>query len=834
METAQLAAEGCCQFALKSTRTKNLERLPKAFSGVSWHTWPLLQKMDMDSNLFSKQPLELKPQQISCKFAFCTQNQNTFANIHAFMDASLKNIGDLTLKMIAAWQFPNLVKCDPAKLPVIIGIPSLQRGAVWNAGQVELLWDSILRGFPVGALVVCDKLSSQKTHPGKHGRGWPEAEINHHLLDGQQRCNAIALGFLNALETVNDEMPPATLWIDLNPQLPKGSTRQFLFRMLTTAQPWGYMRNDAAEFLGVAEIRKAVAKYAHGKRPKITASWPHAASPAPIPFSWLSYMVFVDNIAYGDLWRSILQKCRSLPGRTWADEAAKLIESHLNGSAPSKHLERIERGLQNAKQFTLVALKVPPSALNEKSCQEEAGEENQADNGNRIYNVEHLFQRLNSAGTELRGEELMFSMIKAYWPSIEQSFDTIHDKAGNKFLPMPASRLALLGARAALIGLGQYVQKGEIPPSLSIGRIRSLAYDSTAKDQKEQLQRYLGIEREAIEEPDLHKNLRQIDEWLLFEGPLDFGLPPVLRSSLAQDAPEVFLLLLHLAQKVRSDNLNGTEIAALRKPILGLVTALHWFGEDQARAVAKLYSSCFIDGVLSPATFLGILKHCLPASDGRREMVRLLSPDALDKLIPLPSVTDENLSEWRLWNRLFEVEKDEAKRELLVGEHWQFLDKVRRSNALLLYGQRAFLNRDLSYDPSCVDIWKGHNRPWDYDHILPSATLTSNQGSFRDACREWAQTIGNLRAWPLEKNRSRHQDLAKESILPGEFADCIILDNDELLSFSLTWSDINDGVKAAGFMNAARSRMIRIYTDWFNALEIGNLIGLESDVPLPT
>src|SRR5208337_1356071 len=100
------------------------------------------------------------------------------------MDVSLKNIGDLTLKIIAAWQFPNLVQCDPAKLPLIIGIPSLQRGAVWNAGQVELLWDSILRGFPVGALVVCEKLASQKTHPGRHGLGWPEPEISHHLLDG--------------------------------------------------------------------------------------------------------------------------------------------------------------------------------------------------------------------------------------------------------------------------------------------------------------------------------------------------------------------------------------------------------------------------------------------------------------------------------------------------------------------------------------------------------------------------------------------------------------------------------------------------------------------------
>ena len=169
----------------------------------------------------------------------------------------------LSLLDIAAWQFKDLAV---KKTRIIAGIPSIQRGAVWNAGQVELLWDSIFRGFPIGSLVVCQKLTTQKTHSGKYGSGWDEEDFTRHLLDGQQRCNAIALGFLNAL------------------------------------------------------------------------------------------------------------KC---------------------------------------------------SGKNE----------------NRIYNVEHLFQRLNSGGTELRGEELAFSMIKAYWPGIEQSFSAIRDKHGNSCLPMPGSRL---------------------------------------------------------------------------------------------------------------------------------------------------------------------------------------------------------------------------------------------------------------------------------------------------------------------------------------------------------------------------------------------------------
>ena len=85
-----------------------------------------------------------------------------------------KKFFPLTLQQIAAWQFPDLVGHNANALPLLAGIPSLQRGAVWNPGQVELLWDSIFRGFPVGSFVVCDKIKDQRTRSGRYGVGWPE------------------------------------------------------------------------------------------------------------------------------------------------------------------------------------------------------------------------------------------------------------------------------------------------------------------------------------------------------------------------------------------------------------------------------------------------------------------------------------------------------------------------------------------------------------------------------------------------------------------------------------------------------------------------------------
>ena len=78
-------------------------------------------------------------------------------------------------------------------------IPNIQRGLVWKSMQMELLWDSILRGFPIGSMLVLDK----------EGNG--EGDI----LDGQQRANAIITGF-NKNEILGDKRPTNILWIDLN------------------------------------------------------------------------------------------------------------------------------------------------------------------------------------------------------------------------------------------------------------------------------------------------------------------------------------------------------------------------------------------------------------------------------------------------------------------------------------------------------------------------------------------------------------------------------------------------------------------------------------------
>ena len=54
-------------------------------------------------------------------------------------------------------------------------IPDIQRGLVWNAAQIEVFWDSLLRGIPIGIFTVVENAGEKM------------------LLDGQQRWHAIQL-----------------------------------------------------------------------------------------------------------------------------------------------------------------------------------------------------------------------------------------------------------------------------------------------------------------------------------------------------------------------------------------------------------------------------------------------------------------------------------------------------------------------------------------------------------------------------------------------------------------------------------------------------------------
>lgn len=797
----------------------------------------------------------------------------------------------LSFKQVAAWQLPTLIVGEAGgRPPIIAALPSLQRGAVWKPHQVELLWDSILRGFPVGSLVVSHKLAKQTSRSGASAgtrQAWSDDEITHHLLDGQQRCNAIALGFLdpfapNQDTSGNPSLPKAILWLDLQPKrFAANSSRSFIARVCTEAHPWGFGVDDNAGRLGTADVREGLESVYHWpqrpsdldyKRPDSVDIWPLAAD-VPVPMAWLLQAAELSNTAV-DFWQAVRDHCQDYIDAVPTARMAQWKDRMIHSEGNSKHwtqraitllslpidqpLIDLGNALLRVNTAHLVALNVPDLALHQATRQEVASKATSIDPEQRIANVEHLFQRLNSLGTELRGDELMYSMVKAYWPGIEKTIEAISPRP-------PATQVALLGSRLALSDISE----PKSAPGLSVAALRGIAQSNeTSVDSKliierrkakDEIDQLFALNKYAAGVQDkptpIGEVIHRVDEWLLYdrrENPN--GLPPVLRSRMAEQAPDVFHFLMCLAKVSLDRGLSPTPTALIR--LRGLTTAIHWFGQDRGAAVIELWKMGPLTGWLDGDVYkqhprlLTELKFIGQDSDQKVGLVNLLAPIPLSDLITAPN--QENVEHWRWWNTLIgdpatdaqgKHSDDEQKRR--ETSFWPLLTRLREGDSskyLLIFGQRDWMHQRFPYDPSIAGYWEDHNRPWDYDHILPQYMFTNwkRKNTFLWVCQEWGNTIGNLHILPFEQNRSRQNDLATDS-LPGNaaFLRGAFLDDtsqtppgDLRSMFSITVEHVTDSgpdpavnrQKVHGFVTAARTRMLRLYTDWFDSMDIGSML----------
>lgn len=747
----------------------------------------------------------------------------------------------LSLLQIASWT-PGAVRTTVQppveQQPFVVRIPSLQRGAVWNPGQVELLWDSILRGFPVGSFVVCERLEKQASRKPLHASEVSnDLEATHHLLDGQQRANAIAVGFDDPFDEGRGNAAQI-LWIDFDPKLPRDSTRKFLLKLTTQSHPWGYDNSDAANRLGISRIRHALvacgwrgAKFEKLKpgRPSPNQCWP-CDGKVLVPFSWLLRTFLEDpGISATDLAMVIQSRCEAhfknsdnSPEQAWARDAANWLSVGADSSHHRTTLGHLLEGLRRALKAEVVALQVPPDALTDASEQETNADSKQPHED--ISNVEHLFQRLNGGGTILRGEELTYSMIKAYWPELERPIRKISNKR------MVESRLAMLGARAALSHLGDIAedQPGPsiiIPGPISVSELRNLARrdDELSIKKREKVLHFFGGLHGSLEEA-----MGVVSGWLSDLDGTGIGLPPAIISGIARDSQDVYLLLLWLSRRVIEegrDDLKSTDFL-FRKRIIGIATAIHWFAADKSQIVKTLVEGNLgLSKTLISKMFAGTLaspENVVPAPP---PALHALSPEELAKFLVTPE-TPEELKHWCWWH-LFQTNPGQADSGKTVPEKKnKFEPALRRisgNRQLLIFAQRTYMMGDCfeSYDPTQREMWADRDRPWDFDHILPSAKVKS-QRNISLGVREWLSCIGNLRAWPFEDNRSDQCDCPDAKIHVNQLQDSFVTP-DELAEFAIACKNITVPENAIAFITVTRNRMLRIYEEWYRKLDISYL-----------
>lgn len=820
---------------------------------------------------------------------------------------SNQNIILLKLPEIAGWQ----IDYPPAaqNLECIAELPALQRGSVWKVKQIESLWDSILQGFPLGAFLLSPVDSSLGKQEFKHQTfsahsthshsSFQAVNTTHMLLDGQQRASGIALGFLNPWgKPQNSHDAKSLLWLDLI-QPPIGHDVEFIFRIITKSHPWGYSLINPENRITQNQIRQSLHAFRLANTPQYEQArpnsipldivWPWDAV-APVPVSLLVQALYekrgsvLDSKAYA--WKKIQQLAfmRQLP-KTQIDHSSDGIKHWIDQQESVRKVfaesntrldEVLELLWQRLTCFVIPANVVPSIALKKTNNTTNKDTEFRS-------SVETLFIRVNSAGTPLGGEELMYSLIKSAWIGAPDAIAKLTHK-----LATPA-RTALFASRL----VRARHQRKQWKSSPSADKITKLHIITTPS--VEDFRRLMHGQNK--EHPTFSKDLQAFisNEGLqVFETAYrfltekSFGLPPVLASELAQKSPDVLFLFLCWLDRSIFDDDGSIQMLEIREPdarrILGFLTALGWFasGDSKPRAVDAIWHVLQTVEIIKLPVFFNRERFQQTMeidSNGKHHMIPLLDPDVLERAlqkrilghqgcINTISKADSPIwKEWKWWEWLIDEKRpkdisdaleilfrnkntiDEHSTSERIRDFWnQFMNQLWGNSSMLLYVQRDWINRWFpDFDPSQPEFLEDKNRPWDYDHIHPQSHLQGNKGgmlhNLPSIIKDWHNSIGNLRAWPLEANRSDGDLTPKQKMITTSLEEnnYEITDANKLAAsfispddFNNYWSkcesinkkELNDDeafTYRQALVNAIIYRFINIYRVWFDQLKISTL-----------
>lgn len=547
-----------------------------------------------------------------------------------------------------------------------VTIPDIQRDLLWTPKQVALLWDSIFKGMPIGTFMM--------------------QEQDNALIDGQQRLNAIATGF----NSYKVESPDSMIWLDFNGS-EKISDNDIM--VTTIAQPWGYCKNEDRSKLTASERRDSLSLFKQSfhqegkenesfynleKKFNLYHSWPTKATGLLIPFSCL--------LQKGNDVNEYVNKAVECYRTTFGDVFEYFKERNNDFS---NQLEQALKGLFELVR-TIESYEIGLTKVNLES----------------VKDVELLFSRLSTAGTQISGDDLAYAVIKAYFNGIKE-----HDSEV-RLNHVEPSKLARIVLRIAASDSRGFV--GNLSPN----QIRQKGEDKPEND---------GFKSVVAE---YYKNLD--DSLKRIKAVFDScNVPTVLRVSIAGKTPDLYMLLLYICH--RTECMDDD----LKRILCGMTLYLKWFCSDIGKAINIIYRYIVKDVSVTNIK-RGLMDVQSKYDYAECYMVTpLVEPNKYKKLVSIQAsdTWQPNLTVWNfLWDRT-----------VYNGE-------------MLLYYQRNYLSKHFkNYNPSNHKMWEGHNCPWDVDHIIPKNWFC-NYSYIQKLARfnkQWKDSIGNLAAISFEANRSK-------------------------------------------------------------------------------
>lgn len=673
---------------------------------------------------------------------------------------------------------------------VTLDIPAFQRGLVWNPAQVEALWDSIMRGIPIGCITLIK-------YAGRTAASTDDSKAEYGIFDGQQRQNALMLGFNNPFNTGKGEVS-SILWLDLAPKESSSIRRYFLY-VTTEGQPWGYKMDDsgmevASARLSTSErcaaLKEAGAESHAFSKPACTAMWPYKAQ-FPVPLS-----VLLESVKDTDNVKSFKEKLVEALGAykdyAWYKHLGrKNQEGSVETMVRNMDLQSIFDGLKYALDTRVVVIISPQEFDKEGVHGDESAESD----------IAVFFSRLNRGGSVPPVEEVNYSVLKSIVPSLKV-LDTL---AGDLMQP---ARLATIAMRLYLTehSLGQSSKEGQWRGNVSKKDVIKLA---ACKDFEE----FVTKDSEGHFQSRVQKLLGE----LKYQEKKQMGMPPYVLSTFIRKFPDMFLLFLTMKEKACSPE--GCS-AFMLMGTYGQGISYKDAYESSKSGIYQLIHDLAVKGQLLVPPPVEVYAHM-------EAVVHDTGKSASERLQLLDQA----------WNP--EMYKS------AVDHVWRWHESSTRM--LLLYACRRYLcSKFQNYNPAAA-VWKEDNCPWDYDHIFPQSWVIQGRGNAQGKCHSYVSelinSLGNIAPVPFSFNRSKNDGAPYDSMnrYTNEVEDDISLfaDVDRNDAMECTFmrtspargSEIEtDETSTIALARIVLSRARRIYKECYNSLGWGSLLASASDL----
>ena len=723
-------------------------------------------------------------------------------------------------------------------------LPMIQRGSVWAPHKVLDIWDTLLRGMPIGAMMASETIvgTSIKEIVKDGTRESSSGDIS--LIDGQQRTLSMLAGWPQGL--VNP-LRPVAIWVDLNDK----AQGEYLFRLWVTtkAQPYGYARASmGGQSMNKLERSKLrLANQIWGEIDPIEL-WkcPYFMpweSKFALPLTELiakrdnlkefieerlsSYTNALNVILKGETSQQVMKHskdgCDFIP--TYSEQVLnyfiKKRKALPENACLDKQISSLQCALNNVLTCEFPIIQVRKEYFD--------SQDSLAEDVNIDPPLAILFKRVGTGGEPLSNADYVYSVIKHHAPEVHETVEALLQDEKSRAIYTPAA-LVMSAVRMTILKLKTDDSKGQ-----------KLA--DSAKLDKATFSRLVRSHKEFIDEfkkiilPDgvFATCLRQVLDKLSYdEQHFKTGLPKHALCLIKIPLLET-ILAWHTLKKPNANTMERSRLPMVRFVLQGNLCIQDYekASEDAVKALKSesrlIDSPDFPDQELMDVLVKGVKATAYP----------LPKPEDLKKIydqngLPL-TYTPDRIQGLRGWTR-FTVTDDENLSYAEVYKRW-WNRKGGHFHPMLLWLQRNFVFDNFEVQPALSGM--DEETPYDFDHILPSAQwaywtgvvgnerfrdypLTNKMVKVPDNTGHWhiGNSIGNIHILDSSKNRSIGDMSVKKKLELNRFAeDAQIFDDGKE-----TWIDASgeedeprkwNPVRALKFQQAVEQRVFSLYLKFY-------------------